>query len=305
MGFSLNPFKLVKKVFKGIKKVFKKVIKGVKKFLNSKLGRILLIAAAVYFGGAALGYWNNAFAASSAGAGSTVASAQGITSGAEMSSLAAGSTGASGSATAAMSAAEGAKLTAGDLLASGGIGGNSAGLASTVGAQAGNAGLAAGSTGVTAGTTGTALTVAEAAKPAVNTLVAEGSKQAAGSTFLGTMKSTAGKVATWMGKNPVPTMMIGSALSSAFTPEPESQSEAFARMEEEKRRNSTVAGKKYDGSGPGIDMARLDQILQKYRPRETQPQEQQVAAAPAAPAAQMAPRRRGEGLLQGYAPRYT
>lgn len=44
--------KVVKKVFKGVKKVFKKIIK-------SPLGKVLMIGAAIYTGGVALGAWGS------------------------------------------------------------------------------------------------------------------------------------------------------------------------------------------------------------------------------------------------------
>jgi hypothetical protein len=57
MGFLSSIVKGVKNIFKGVAKVVKKVVKGVKKFASSKLGKGLMLAAAVYFGGAALGAW--------------------------------------------------------------------------------------------------------------------------------------------------------------------------------------------------------------------------------------------------------
>lgn len=47
--------KAVKGIFKGVKKVFKAITK-------STLGKVLLIAATIYLGGAALGYWQSPFA---------------------------------------------------------------------------------------------------------------------------------------------------------------------------------------------------------------------------------------------------
>jgi hypothetical protein len=48
--------KIVKKVFKGAKKI----VKAVKKFAKSKIGKTLLLGAAIYFGGQALGAWGGA-----------------------------------------------------------------------------------------------------------------------------------------------------------------------------------------------------------------------------------------------------
>ncbi len=68
MGFLSKIFKPVKKVFKAVGGVFKKVFKAVKKFAKSKLGKVLLTIAAVYFGGAALGFWGPGAAAGGAAA---------------------------------------------------------------------------------------------------------------------------------------------------------------------------------------------------------------------------------------------
>lgn len=57
MGFLSKIIKGVKNIFKGVKKVVSKVWKGVKKFAKSKVGKIVLAGAAIYFGGAALGAW--------------------------------------------------------------------------------------------------------------------------------------------------------------------------------------------------------------------------------------------------------
>jgi hypothetical protein len=48
----------VTKVFKKVGGVVKKVATAVKKFSKSKLGKVLIAAAAIYFGGAALGQWS-------------------------------------------------------------------------------------------------------------------------------------------------------------------------------------------------------------------------------------------------------
>lgn len=66
MGLFSSIGKAFKSVFKGIKKVFKKVLGGIGKILNSKWGKILLLAAAIFTGGMALAGGFQAFAASSA-----------------------------------------------------------------------------------------------------------------------------------------------------------------------------------------------------------------------------------------------
>jgi len=49
------------KIISGIGKVVKGVVKAVKKVASSKLGKIALLAGAVYLGGGALGAWNTPF----------------------------------------------------------------------------------------------------------------------------------------------------------------------------------------------------------------------------------------------------
>jgi hypothetical protein len=57
MGLFSNPLKAVKNVFKGVTKVFKRAFSAVKQFVKSDLGKMLITAAVIYFGGAALGAW--------------------------------------------------------------------------------------------------------------------------------------------------------------------------------------------------------------------------------------------------------
>lgn len=68
MGLFSGIKKIGKKIFKGVKKVFKKVGKFVGKVLNSKLGKILLLAASIVTGGLALAASIGAFTGQAAGA---------------------------------------------------------------------------------------------------------------------------------------------------------------------------------------------------------------------------------------------
>jgi hypothetical protein len=81
MGLFSGIKKAFKKVFKGIKKVFKKVGKFVGKILNSDFGKILMIAAAVFTGGAALMAGIGNASAASGFIGKFVAGAKGFMSG--------------------------------------------------------------------------------------------------------------------------------------------------------------------------------------------------------------------------------
>jgi hypothetical protein len=74
MGFLSSITKGIKNIFKGVAKVVKKVFKGVKEFASSKLGKVLIGAAAIYFGGAALGAWGGGSAAATSTAATQLAS---------------------------------------------------------------------------------------------------------------------------------------------------------------------------------------------------------------------------------------
>lgn len=72
MGLFKSIGKIFKKAWSGIKKRFKKVLKSVGKFLNSGLGKVLLLAVSVFTMGAAFIAAQGAFAAASAGGASFV-----------------------------------------------------------------------------------------------------------------------------------------------------------------------------------------------------------------------------------------
>lgn len=118
--------KIVKGVFKGIKKIVKGVTKTFKSILKSPLGKALLLAAVIYTGGAALGYWQSPFAsingALTGGGVSESAAAAALEGGG-----AAGAAGATGTAAATEAAAAGAgaagagSATAAEIAASGAV----------------------------------------------------------------------------------------------------------------------------------------------------------------------------------------
>lgn len=66
MGLFKSIKKGFKSLWKGVKKVFKKVGKAIGKVLNSKWGKILMVAAAVFTGGMAIAAGFQAFSASTA-----------------------------------------------------------------------------------------------------------------------------------------------------------------------------------------------------------------------------------------------
>lgn len=74
MGFLKKIVKGVKNIFKGVGKVVKKAWKGVKKFASSKIGKLALVGATIYFGGAALGAWGGGSGAAAGTAGQLASS---------------------------------------------------------------------------------------------------------------------------------------------------------------------------------------------------------------------------------------
>jgi hypothetical protein len=71
MGLFSGIKKAVKGVFKGIKKVFGGVMKAYNKFAGSKLGKMVMLAAAIYTGGLAISGGIQAWSAASAAEGAT------------------------------------------------------------------------------------------------------------------------------------------------------------------------------------------------------------------------------------------
>lgn len=63
--------KVVKGIAKGLKTGLRSIKKGFKKLVSTKFGKVLAIVAAVYTGGAALGYWSSPFATATTAASAT------------------------------------------------------------------------------------------------------------------------------------------------------------------------------------------------------------------------------------------
>ena len=204
------------KVAKGVVKVMKKIVKGVKKVFKkvweSPIGKIIVIAAAIYTGGLALGAWGAAGAAGAGTAGSTVGS------------LAAAETVGTAAATGAMS---------GTVAATGGA---VAGTAANA-AQAGTVAETAGSLAAAETVGTTAATSAMASAPAVT---APSFLSTAGDA-LGNMGSTAmefGKdVATYAGEHELLASTALQGLGAALTPTPGEEAEALAQADEQRRKD--------------------------------------------------------------------
>lgn len=160
-----------KKLLKGASKVFKKV-------WNSKIGRIVIIAAAVYFGGAALGYWNSPIAAING----SLANTPLVGANARAATTAAAGPGAAGG---------GAGVAAPEALSSASLGTGSAGAGIVENAAE------------------------QSLKSYLSTNLA-GSAGEPG--IIGKVLSGVGKVGSWMSKNQLVTAVGLSGLANALTP---------------------------------------------------------------------------------------
>ncbi len=204
MGFLSKIVKGVKNIFKGIKKVVKKVWKGVKTFAKSKIGKIVIAAAAIYFGGLAIEAWGS---------------------------------GASTAATTATELAASTIPTVAETAAATSLGSVAApsalGLAPTLATPA-----------------------LEVAALAPSTIAAATAVPAAAPGLLSQIGSAAAGAGEWMTANPIPTMMAGQLATAAFTP---SAAENQAEMDEQRRRNSNIAGVGYYGEGDAIGLAQRAQ----------------------------------------------
>lgn len=173
------------KIFKGIAKAVKNIVKGVKKvfkkIVKSKLFKVVLIAVAIYFGGAALGLWGGGGAAAGAGAGAVVTPV--VT-----------------TAPATVAATTGTATTGAGLATASEVSGvlTAATPTATVAGAGTSAGLA------TAGEVATALTAAPAA---------------AAPSFLTTIGSGVKAAGAFVQANPLVTAMGMQGLSSALAPD--------------------------------------------------------------------------------------
>jgi hypothetical protein len=296
--------KAVKGIFKGIKKVFSAVGKAVSKIFGSKLGKILLVAAAIFTGGAALGLWATPFAtaAGTAGAGVGMNAAAGMTAGtAGVSTAAAGAfeglgmIGASGAAGATGAAGVGgfssAALGGGQLTSAAAPGFLAEAAGGTVGTTVGaNTGLAVTNAAVNSAGLGTMLTPLSASSNAAITAgtstAISGAAPAAGGLW-GTIGKVVSGVEGWMSAHPALTTIGGNMLASMFKEDPyDKYADAQIKMKEWERDNSTIAGVRYDGSGTPIDLNQmgLQDIAQRHAAQAPQPQQVAYQPTPYIPA---------------------
>lgn len=261
MGFFSKIWKGIKSagksIVKGVKKVFKATKKIWDKFRKSTIGKVIMVAAAVYFGGVALGAWGGSGTAAAATATSTLGAAA-PTAGA-FSSAALGIEGVAGS-TAAMMAPQGLLAAAAPT----------AGLAAPAGASLlAAAPTAAATTTATSGIAAAMPTAAElfGAAPAATSLAAPGTALASTvappvepTTFLGS--ETLGSGVEWMEANPVATQALGQGISAMAAPSAEDQYQAqydmWVKQQEYDRARQNVAGINADGTGEAIGMGLIE-----------------------------------------------
>ena len=213
--------KAFKSVFKGVKKVFKTVVSGVKSFIRSDAGKIILIAAAVWLGGATMGYWNSGFSsidgalASTQGAGAASAS-DALSAPAAQEAMAGG---------AGSVATENAASTA-----TGGISGAPAYTSQFTAAPPGTMAAIGGGAPAAVAPTDWAPDAVSMTQPSD------------GSGFMHTAGKAVTGAAKWMAANPVPTLVGGQMLASAFSPnqlDANEQQNQF-KIDEEKRRQADI-----------------------------------------------------------------
>jgi hypothetical protein len=237
------------KVAKGIGKAVSGVARGVKKVFNkvvgSKLGKIVLIAAAIYFGGVALGAWGGPVAG--AGAPVVTATPAWTAAGAEL-------TAAETAAIAAEGAAAGA---AGATVESAALGGTTGSAPVTT---ANPSWVAPGETGAVGGTGASSTSLVDPLSSSTPSNIADPAFKQAGkgwadaetlstvnpvqegniSRLLSGVKGNLGGVTDWIGENPWPAVIGLNAASSLLNDE---QGDAWDREDKERaRRNKNLEG---------------------------------------------------------------
>lgn len=246
--------KVVKKIGKAVKSAFKGVKKVFKEITSSKIGKTLLVAGAVFLGGAALGFWNVPGWVPFSGKvnGAFVKGASSNATAAATGADVAGST---------VTAAEAGASTASQKLGSmvgkeaATFGGGSATGTATVPASAlpqsglPNLGTNAATTtsqNASSGAKWNSL-VEKAGKPAMDTTtVAGGGTAAAKPGLIGKAVQGAKNVGTFVNENPVPSMMMMNAAASMAAPDEydilEKQRQLEAQDRERREKNYDVAG---------------------------------------------------------------
>lgn len=268
----------VKKVFKGVAKVVRSIGREVRRFVKSDLFKVVLVAAAVFTAGAALGAWAapSWFPAALGGgptagvtAGANAATQAAVVGGVDTAALTGSSissqilAGGGPGAAAAGGAADLAALTQASTTLGQGV----AAAGTTGGAAAGTgAGLAAttpqlsGPAAITGGATTAAETAALQASSGVLGISAPPAPNAAGAIFKRIQSMTSGAL-QFAKDNQMLTATAVNALGNAFTP---SEAEVLEDMEDKRYDRMLRA---YDFSG--VDTSRQRQDFTTGRLRNT------------------------------------
>lgn len=191
----------LKKIFKGVGKIFRKVVK-------SPLFKVVMLAAAIYTGGAAMGAWGGGGGAAAAGGAAAGGAAAGTAAGT--------STAAAASAGAADAGLAGAATEAGTAA---GAAGAAEGVAAASVPEISTAAGAAGGTAIPAATT------------AANTAATNG--------FL---NNAIKGVGSYVEKNPMASAMMFNAASSALSPDEMDVMREQERIRRDRYKNMYVPG---------------------------------------------------------------
>ncbi len=214
---------VAKGIGKGLKKLWKGVTKVFKKVWDSKIGRVVLIAAAIFVGGAYLGMWQpGLFGGGGLG---TAASAGGQTA-----ALAAGTQPVAAGAAAAEATGAAAKI--------GAVAGAAPDYSAiTAAAQQAGGGAAAVAPGTAAATEAAGTAVASTAPDyAALTAGLSDTKTAVG--IVERIKGLASGVSKFIGKNPELSLMGAAAAAGALSPDPAEQERKFQnRLRQRRERN--------------------------------------------------------------------
>lgn len=228
---------LFKKFFKGVKKIFKGVGKAFKKVAKSKLGKIVLAAAAIYIGGAMLGAWG----------GPSWLPTLGKAAAPEVASTAQAATAAGEAAGAGMESALSGEALSGIGAAEADAAITSSGLEAAATDSALNAGIAD-------------VAAQEAAAASANGgLLTQVGSGVAEKGVLGKVGSVAKEGFTWMGDNPIPTLMMGNMVQGFMQPDPYKE---FVKQQEWERNNANIAGVYGDGRTGQINLPGAGLITQ-------------------------------------------
>lgn len=213
---------LRKKSWNSTKKVFRKIT-------STTIGKVILVAAAIWLGGAALGAWNSGIGAVD---GALVA---GGGAGGGAGGLAGGAAGVPAS-TAASNAAAAASVPAGIETVSV-VGSTTPGLTvGQVAGGAGTAGAAAAATAPPAGPTAPVQNVDLSGVQGTAEQAAASAGEEASKGLISKMMNPVQKMATWAADNPIPSMMLVNGVGTALSPDAIDLAKEQAAQDEETRK---------------------------------------------------------------------